>query len=231
MALVRTRVELEAARRELASSWGGPPLFSSLEGSLADLPDLPTLDQISRALSENPDLARWATEIAKREAMFDLARANAIPDVKAGVGLRHFRESDDAALVIGLEIPLPLFDRNQGARSAAQAEMNGARSLARAAQLTLTRAVTSAHAEAVSAYDSARALELRVIPQAKAAHEGTQDGYQKGLFRLVDVLDAQRTLFQATTEYVNALAQYHTARVELERLIGSPLDLLQDGGN
>jgi cobalt-zinc-cadmium efflux system outer membrane protein len=227
----RRRVELEAARRELASSWGGTPKFSSLEGNLADLRDLPSLERISEALSENPDLARWATEISKREAAMELARAGAIPDVTAGLGLRYLQESDDAALVFGVEIPLPLFDRNQGARSAAQAETNRARALAREARLSVTRALVSAHAVALGAYGNARSLELRVLPQAQAVYEGTQDGYRKGLFRLVDVLDAQRTLFGARTEYVSALARYHIARAELERLTGSSLEFLHDGSN
>ena len=51
------------------------------------------------------------------------------------------------------------------------------------------------------------------------------------LFRLVDTLDAQRTLFEARHEYVSALERYHVAWAALERLTGTPLDSLMTGRN
>lgn len=227
----RRRIELEAAKRSLASSWDGHPEFSSLEGDLNETHRLPPLEQISAALSENPDLARWATEVSRREAQIRLARAGAIPDFNAGLGVRHFNESDDTALVFGVEVPLPLFDRNQGARRAARAEANRARELAQDARLSLTRALITNHATASSAFENTSALADSVLPQAQAAFEQTQEAYRKGLFPLVDVLDAQRTLFDAKTEYVNALERYHTSRAELERLSGSSLDELEARSN
>lgn len=225
--LTRRELELEAARKRLATSWGGTaPRFTEVVGDLSALRELPSLERISRALAENPDLARWATESAKRDAALELARAQAIPDVTAGLGIRHFQETDDAALVFGVEVPLPLFDRNQGGREAARAGTHRARSQAHAARLELTRALVATHAEASSAYQNARALERNVLPQARDAYEGTEDGYRRGLFRLVDVLDAQRTLFEVRSEYVNALERFHTASAELERLAGAPLESL-----
>ena len=83
----------------------------------------------------------------------------------------------------------------------------------------------------MAAFENARGFEARVLPQAKSAYERTQDAYRRGLFRLVDVLDSQRILFGARTEYVNALEQYHSARAELERLAGTSLDEIEGGRN
>lgn len=225
VALARTNVELEAAKRLLASSWGTiSPVFSGTDGDLFQLRELPSLAQIGTELAENPDVARWATEIARREATVDLARARAIPNVTAGLGVRHFRASDDAALVFAVEIPLPVFDRNQGAVAAAHAEASEARSLARARRLELSRVLVVVHAEAASGHDQAIALRDNVLPQAEAAFASTRDGYRRGLFRYVDVLDAQRTLFEARGEYVNSLERYHTATAELERIVGAALE-------
>lgn len=227
----RLRVELEAARQTLASSWTGKATFESLEGDLALLRELPTLERISNALSENPDLARWASEVSKREAATELARAGAIPNVTAGLGIRHLNDTDDAALVFGIEIPLPLFNRNQGAKAAALAETHRARALQRDTQLVLTRALIASHATALGAQGNARSLAERVLPQAEQAYRRTEEAYRKGLFRFVDVLDAQRTLFSARTEYINALEQFHTAAAELERLVGTSLEDLSNRSN
>ena len=229
--LARREIEFEASRSTLASSWDGEARFVGLSGRLAEVSALPTLARISEALADNPDLARWASEVSKREAALELARANAIPDVTAGLGVRHFNDSNDSALVFGVEIPLPVFDRNQGGRAAAHAEARSVVAMARARRLSLSRSLIASHSTAEAAFQNARAFEERVLPQARAAYESTQDAYRRGLFGLVDVLGSQRTLFEARTEYVNTLERYHMARAELERLSGTPLDQLLDGGN
>ena len=230
--LAQRNADLEAARKLLASSWGtGAPRFEGVAGDLFALRALPSLSEIEAELSQNPDLARWATENARREAALDLAKAEAIPDVTAGLGVRRFEESDDSALVFAVEVPIPLFDRNQGGRSAALAETHRARALARARHLELTRALIATHADASSGLEQATSLRDTVLPQAEAAFRGTQDGYRRGLFRYVDVLDAQRTLFEARTAYVDALERVHLASAKLERLIGAPLESLSRGTN
>ena len=67
-----------------------------------------------------------------------------------------------------------------------------------------------------------------MLPEAVLAHEGVQRGYQRGLFRYVDVLDAQRTLFELKGRELRALGDYHRAVAAVERLIGEPL--LEAGG-
>ncbi|WDT77799.1 MAG: TolC family protein (plasmid) [Candidatus Manganitrophus sp.] len=51
------------------------------------------------------------------------------------------------------------------------------------------------------------------------------EGYRLGKFGLLDVLDAQRTLFGSRAQHLRALADYHQAVAEVERLIGEPLDV------
>lgn len=230
--LARRTSELEAAKKQLASSWGtSAPEFGQVAGDLLELREIPSLHEVQSALAMNPDLARFATETAKRDAAVELARAGAIPDVTAGLGVRRFEDSDDSALVFAVEVPLPLFDRNQGESAAALAEAHRARALGRARELELTRRLIRAHAEASSGFEQATALRDAVLPQADAAFQSTQDGYRRGLFRYVDVLDAQRTLFEARSEYVDALENVHLATAELERLIGAPIESLRETRN
>ena len=62
--------------------------------------------------------------------------------------------------------------------------------------------------------------ELR-RPGAGSAYDAATKGYQLGRFGILDVLDAQRTLFQARAQYVRALSEYHRGAAELERLAGA----------
>jgi cobalt-zinc-cadmium efflux system outer membrane protein len=62
------------------------------------------------------------------------------------------------------------------------------------------------------------------LPAARSAFEVTNKGYELGKFGFLEVLDAQRTLFQNQVLYVRAFANYHRLVNEIERLIAAPLD-------
>ncbi|MDB5879537.1 MAG: hypothetical protein JWQ41_2951, partial [Variovorax sp.] len=45
-------------------------------------------------------------------------------------------------------------------------------------------------------------------------------GFEFGKFAYLDVLDAQRTLLLARSQYLRALAEVHRAATDLDRLLG-----------
>jgi cobalt-zinc-cadmium efflux system outer membrane protein len=70
-----------------------------------------------------------------------------------------------------------------------------------------------------------------MLPQAKTSLDGTLEAYRKGRFRLIDVLDAQRTLFELRGDYLASLESYHLFAAEVEQLTATPLtDAPTDGG-
>ncbi|ARA93831.1 hypothetical protein AWN76_012120 [Rhodothermaceae bacterium RA] len=83
--------------------------------------------------------------------------------------------------------------------------------------------LAEAYALLAAAYGEVRTLREAVLPAARENFAATQEGYREGKFDLLTVLDAQRILFETTNQYVDALAAYHAARAEVERLIGTPL--------
>ena len=128
VALAQAETRLTAARRRLAAAWGSSqPGFGRAAGRLGDLQPLPSQEAVEKLLVRNPDLARWETEIAQRNAALGLARSRRIPDLTVSLGARNFRETDDNAAVLGFSIPLPVFNRNQGGIGEARAELNSAR--------------------------------------------------------------------------------------------------------
>ena len=61
------------------------------------------------------------------------------------------------------------------------------------------------------------------FPEAVQAFEAAQEGYRQGKFSYLMVLDAQRTLFELKQQYIDTLADYHTSRAALERLVGQSI--------
>lgn len=225
IALAQAEQRLTAARRRLATSWGSSdPAFGRVVGSLGDLQPIPREEELEKLLSRSPDLARWESEIAQRRASVDLARAQRIPDLTVSLGARNFRETDDNAAVLGVSIPLPLFDRNQGGIREAGAELSSALHQRNAVRSESLAELAESYRAMSSAYAEALALREEVLPSARQAFESAQIGYEAGKFGFLEVLDAQRTLFEVTRQYTDALADYHQARIEVERLTGAPLE-------
>ncbi len=106
-----------AARHALAAAVGmDEATIGALDGSAASLPALPAEAEIARRLADAPALRRARLEVERAQAAYDLERARRIPDVTVTLGAKRAQEIGRNQAVIGVSMPLPLFDRNQGAR-------------------------------------------------------------------------------------------------------------------
>jgi len=214
--------ELAAARLTLAEQWGSSRAdFTRVRGELASLAAPPPLAPLLDSVARNPDIARWATELATRQATIDLEHAQAVPNIALGAGPRYLSDTDEVALVFEFWVPLPLFDRNQGAIAAAEASLAQADASRRAADTAVRSALARAHEALGAAYDRAVALRDHLLPAAEKVHAGVAEAYKQGALRSLDILDAQRTEFELRDEYLVALAAYHQARADLDRLAGT----------
>lgn len=228
VALSESRIErqkaekaLTAARHRLAAAWGGQaPTFGKVEGDFYATPEPAPLAELTAALGDNPDLARWQTEEDRRRAALRWEKARGVPDITVGAGVRRYEETDDAALVFGLAVPLPLFDRNQGGVLEATAQLGKARRQYEAARIKTLAALSEAATMLAAAHDEVTILRDDTIPKAQRAFEAAQQGYQQGKFDYLYLLDAQRTLFEMQARYVNSVAQYHQAQADVRRLTG-----------
>jgi outer membrane protein, heavy metal efflux system len=228
IALERAARELDAARKRLAATWGSStPSFERVEGALERLAAIPSAAQLAQRIGQNPDIARWVVEMTQRQAAVALEDARGIPNVSAGGALRRLSETCDTALVFQLAIPLVLFDRNQGARLEARYRLAKAGEERRAAEVRVQTELAATYAALSAAFTEATRLRAEVLPGARSAFEAANEGYRQGKFGFLEVLDAQRTLFEARSQYIEALAAYHQTEAEIERLIGEPLEAVK----
>lgn len=232
VALARAEIEfekankrLESARKQLSATWAGKsPVFEKAAGDLDSIVPIAPFDDLVSLLDQNPDMARWALELEQRKGALELAKANSIQDVRLGGGMQRFNKTDDNAVVFGVAIPIPLFDRNQGNVLEAGHQLAKAKAQRRAVEAHMYAALAEDYARLSSAFTEATDLGNKVLEGAQSAFDATSEGYRQGKLNFLDVLDAQRTLFEARAQYINALASYQTAKADVERLIGRPID-------
>jgi cobalt-zinc-cadmium efflux system outer membrane protein len=211
-------------RQRLVSLWGAERIeFDRVDGNLEEITPLSSKETIQVLLDRNPDLTRWKSELERQETAVALARSQAVPDITLNIGVRNFQETNDNALVAGIEIPLPLFDRNQGGVGEARANLLKARQEQRAAEVTVRAGLSETWQYLSAAYVETAVLRDEILPGALSAFEATKLGYSEGKLDFLQMLDAQRTLFTVKRQYLLALEAYHMAVTDVERLIALPL--------
>lgn len=159
---------------------------------------------------------------AEREAVARRVRVEqtrAVPDVTASVGVRRFGFDDSTAMVAGVSVPLPLFDRNRGAVSAAQAELAGAEARLRAARLDAEADLSTARFE-ITAARSREAAATEGEATAAEAYRLTRIAYESGKASLIELTAARRALSDARNQTIDAQLERLRADAGIERLQG-----------
>ncbi len=229
VALERARIadahaehELLAARNDLAASWGASQAdFTEAAADLYLLPAVAEYPELLASLERTPDLVRYLTEARLQDSEIALARASRSPGIEVGAGMRRFEATDDTALVFSIGLPLPVFDRNQGAIAEAQALKAGAQAN-HAATLVRARAqLFRSHRELLDLRQQVEALRARALPRMEAALKNTEYAYERGRYSYLELVDAQRELLDVRDSLIDAATQYHLTLIDIERLTGT----------
>lgn len=234
IALTRSQIAQEHAEHELASSrvklsilWGDTAAsFSVVSGDLFDLPPLEPLDAYRGRLQTSPELTRFASEAQVQDARIRLARAQRSADVSLAAGVRRLEAFDDEALVASFSVPLGTRRRAELHERAARADRNRVDMNRESRRLELHAMLFDLYQEMLHARTAAASLNTRVRPQAETMVATTDEGYRAGRFSLLELADAQLQLIEVEREAAEAAAQFHTLMVEIQRLIGAPIQTL-----
>jgi cobalt-zinc-cadmium efflux system outer membrane protein len=226
--LLQAEGTLRSARQQLAALWGNPaPRFTQVEGAVDQLPGMASEAQLQGRLADAPVVRQARLEVERRRALSDLEQAKRIPDVTVSLGAKRVPSSEiDTGggrrnqVVVGLSVPLPIFDSNRGNVAEALSREEKARDELAAAELRLGADVAQATERLRSARATAQTLQRDALPGAEAAYKAATKGFELGKFSFLEALDAQRTLFQVRAQYLLALADAHRAAGELDRLLG-----------
>lgn len=215
--------EWRAAVSQLRQALGAPTAkFERVQVDIGQLPSAGQWEPLSQRLDTSPAIARAQQEIARRQALRDLERARRIPDLTLTLGAKRDQQLGRDQPIVGVSLVLPLFDRNQGAILEASRREDKARAEFDALRASIEAQAVQALSQLTSALTQAQMLRDKVLPAARQAFAASTKGYELGKFGFLDVLDAQRTLFDAETQALSAAAQAHQADARLLELLGEP---------
>jgi cobalt-zinc-cadmium efflux system outer membrane protein len=165
-----------------------------------------------------PDLLAAREELRRAETETRLQRALRSPNVTVGGGYR--RDFGTNAVVFGVTVPLPLWNRNQGGVARAAAEQQLAASNLATVELDVRLDIQ----QAVNAVETNRAraeyIERQILASARESREVVSESYRLGAADLIDFLDAQRAFRDTLRTYNRALFDYRVSVFELEAARG-----------
>ncbi|MFB3825744.1 MAG: TolC family protein [Bryobacteraceae bacterium] len=211
-------LEAERARIDLLRQTGAvefPEL--RLTEALEPGPEPPAAS-VERALEERTEvkLARQAVEQAR--ARLRLEQAAAKPDLDLSFGYK--RAGGFHTAYGGVQLPLPLFNRNQGSIGAVEAEGRAAESELAAAQALVRAEVRAARAEVEMRRTQVTRILKSALDRAEESARIAKAAYQEGGADLLRLLDAERVRIELEVLNARSLAEYRQSVVALETAMG-----------
>ena len=221
--------ELLTSRRKLAAMWGDTePTSDRVGADLYALPPNEGYEQLLTRLAASPDFARFASEERLRDAELRVAEAHARTDLTWRAGVRFLSETNDEALVFGVTMPLYAGKRARGEVAAARAERDEIAAERETHRVRAEAELFELFQELRHAITEADVLRTSVVPEMEAALEATRTAFERGRYSYLEWVDAQRELVEVQRALIDASANAHLYRTEIERLTGEPLSSAED---
>jgi cobalt-zinc-cadmium efflux system outer membrane protein len=215
----KAAVELKNAKRRLSLLWA--QTCSDFDRAIFPFYETTAPEPFEACLAElcnQAEIVQSLYQYMNAEKNWKLERANRIPNVTLQVGYKANYEENNQGMLAGISMSLPFFDQNQGNVGQAYFDMLKTGDQGRQLWLILESKLSISYEELRRAYDEADRIKNHSLPSAVQAFELAQKGYREGKFEYLDVLDAQRTLFEVKEWYIQALVNYHTRRADIDYL-------------
>jgi len=181
---------------------------------------LPALNDVRQAaLDARPDLRAAMQSVEKAKTDYRLARANGSTDPVLGFDVGR-NPPIDAYLGFSINIPLRLFDRNQGEKRRTQLDIDRNDRLAAAARAQVFNDVDSAFATVNSAVILLKPYKEQYLEEASSVRDTISFSYQHGSASLLDFLNAQADYRAVQVNYLNLVASYLNAASQLNLAVG-----------
>ncbi|MFG0266254.1 MAG: TolC family protein [Rhodopirellula sp. JB055] len=213
--------QLQANRQALAAAAGLDALPDDiLVGDIAEgLIDTPWDVLLAEVSATSPEITAAGSALERARWSLRLACAQVTPNVTGLVGVGVDAATDDTFARVGISVPLPLWNRNQGNIRSARASISEASAAIERTQLSLEGRLANAVGRYQVALQRYRRLNESVLPISEETYQLSQRAFDAGETDYLQLLTVQRTLFNTRLSVLEAAAQARQAAAEIEGLL------------
>jgi cobalt-zinc-cadmium efflux system outer membrane protein len=215
-----TRRERPWARKRLAAAVGDPRLeVGRMTGPFEDVPLYDPARTLESVVATHPDARTARVAVERAQAAIRSAEAAVIPNVTLATGYTRQNQNQSNDWLVGVSLPLPTWNRNQGNIRAAQAEHCAAVQDVARVENDLTDRVATALRTYQSATREAEQYKRELLPRAEETYKLSVEAFRGGQFEYLRVIQAQRAVIESRLEYMRALGEAWKAAAELSALL------------
>jgi len=208
----------------LTSLWGGEVNeIATLQGNLFNLVPAAGFEALFQRVAQSPAIAVYASEARVHAAELALIQSRSSVDIDWSVGARRFADTGETAFTAGISVPLFAGRRSGGKVTAAMAEQDRVRLAKEASLLKLRSQLFSAWHTYRQSAEAAHQIRGTVLPLLENAMVQTRDAYERGGYRYIDWLAAQRELLDAHIAAIDAASRALVSQALIEQLTAEPL--------
>lgn len=221
--LANANQQLDISKQRLASLWSKSEGQTDyiVVGDLENLKELPNESELIAQLADSPRLKKAALAIKEKQAISNIELSKQTPDVTVSLGAQRNEELGGITqAMIGLYIPIPVFDKNQGNLLSAKAREYQSIDEKTALENQLQTELKDAYSRRQLQVEASNMYKQDILQGAQSAYEAARKGFEFGKFSFLEVLDAQRTLFQAKMQFIQTLTMAHLAEADIQRILG-----------
>jgi len=189
----------------------------------------PIVPQADADPTKRPDYQAAVLNAQAARQSIELERVKKYEDVSAGVFAGANRTEDapngydtEGLLGIRLSIPLPLWNKNEGAVMEARARSERIEKEASALSRTIRLEAGSAKAEMEEWAKLLSEVGSDLLPQAEAQAKAAEDAFRQGQGEIQTVFRAREKRIQLAGARLDALREFHLARVRYESALAKP---------
>lgn len=179
----------------------------------------------SAAIQMRPDLEALRRDQARSQAELRSQVAQGKVDFTIGTEYhREFHNGNANALGFFFQMPVPVFNRNQGEIERARQEVRQTEARLKALEASVETDVRNAWLQYNTSRDLLESIESGLLDQAKDVRETMEYSYRRGEASLVEFLDAQRAFNDARQSYNDARADYARSLYTIDSISGRRAD-------
>jgi cobalt-zinc-cadmium efflux system outer membrane protein len=221
VALENAQALYQAGWQELAALVGVPALSANrLDGQLGAPAGVPDFDaSLAHLLEASPEVQVARYGVVRAQLALQRERIERVPNVQLQVANGYDFDSRKNVTSVQAGVRLPIFDRNQGNIQAAVGQLQVAQAQMDRVELSLRQRLARTYAQYRNAETTVENYRRHVLPEAKEAYELYLASFGARRAAWPQVLVAQRTYFQVSVEYTQALEQLRRAEVVILGLL------------
>jgi outer membrane protein, heavy metal efflux system len=185
---------------------------------------LPHDEVRKKALDTRPDLRAAVEALGKAQTENKLAIANGSTDPTLSAWYTHNSSTNNPFAIntagVSVNIPLRIFDRNQGEKLRTKLDITRSEKLRDAAEAQVLSDVDSGYATVDSTLALLRPYKAKYLAQSVRVRDTILFSYQHGGASLLDFLNAESEYRSVQLNYVNLVGSYLTAAAQLNEAVG-----------